>query len=204
MTHKFWGPNGELSQMILKGFQNHYQGYAVDVGASDGVSINTTIMLEKNYRWTVLSVEPNPYFKPFLHANRAFVEMCACGSTPQEEAPFHIHLENPEAYSALNVRKHPINKPRPDAKWSTIMVPVRTVDQLLAKWEFPRLDVLCVDTEGTEVDVLKGCELKRWKPTIIVVECWDKTGPTHEYLREQGYRCADTSVHNYVYLREVR
>jgi FkbM family methyltransferase len=204
MTHKFWGPNGDLSMLILKGFPNHYMGYAVDVGASDGVSINTTFLLERNFQWTVLSVEPNPYFTPFLKANRAFVEVCACGSKPQESAAFHVHLENPEAYSALNARRHPTNKPRPDAKWSTIMVPVRTVDQLLAKWEFPRLDVLCVDTEGTEVDVMEGCNLARWKPTVVVIECWDKTGPAHEYMVEHGYRCADTSVHNYVYLREPK
>jgi FkbM family methyltransferase len=187
--------------MILKHFPPGYQGHAIDVGASDGVSINTTLLLEKQFRWTVLSVEPNPEFKPYLEANRAFVEICACGSKPQTDAEFYVHLDNPEAYSALTVAHHPVEHPNDGARWKRITVPVRTLDQLLEKWEFPRLDVLCVDVEGTELDVLKGCDLRRWQPKVIVVESWDKTGPVHDYLKELGYSLVDTSVHNYVYLR---
>ena len=201
MTHKFWGPNGDLSLMILKHFPPDYRDYVIDVGASDGVSINTTLFMEKQFHWTVLSVEANPYYRPFLEANRTFFEICACGSEARAEAPFHVHLDNPEAYSALSVVRHPTNKPRPDAKWSTIMVPVKTVDQLLSRWEFPRLDVLCVDAEGSELDILSGCDLDKWQPKVIVVECWDKTGPLHDFVVGKGYWCCDTSVHNYVYLK---
>jgi FkbM family methyltransferase len=202
--HRFWPPNGDLSNMIRKHFPEGYLGHAIDVGASDGVSVNTTYVLEKRDRWTVLNVEPNPEYKDYLQANRAFIEMCACGAEPQDGADFHIHLDNPESFSALEVSKHSLVRPRVSAKWSTIKVPVRTVAQLLAKWDFPRLDALCVDTEGTEIDVLNGCDLERWTPRVIVVECWDKTGGVHDYLRERGYGQVDTTADNYVYLRGKR
>jgi FkbM family methyltransferase len=202
IPHKFFAPNGELSEMILKHFPRGCQGYAVDVGASDGVSVNSTYVLEKLYRWTVLSVEANTYYKPFLQANRPFVEMCACASEPQDDALFHVHLDNQEAYSALTVSRHSKYHAKPGAKWRNIYVPVRTVDQLLAKWEFPQLNVLCIDTEGTEVDVMRGCDIDKWKPRVIVVESWDEDGPTHEYVRKLGYKHADTLVQNYVYRRE--
>lgn len=202
--YKLWPPNGGLSEIILRHFPNDYRGYCIDVGASDGISVNTTFLLEKKYRWNVLSVEANPEYRPYLHANRAFVEMCACGSVPQDSASFHIHLNNPEAFSALKISKHKTVMPEPGAKWSHIRVPVRTIDQLMTKWSFPRLDVLCVDTEGTEVDVLNGCDLALWKPKVIVIESWDETGPTHDYMKDHGYRCADTSIQNYVYLKEKR
>jgi len=204
MNHKFWPPNGQLSEMVLKHFPPGYRGHAIDIGASDGVSINTTFVLEKQYGWTVLSVEANPDYAPFLHANRTFVEICACGREPQAEAKFHVHLDNPEAFSALRLANDKLVRPKADAKWQTIIVPVRTVDQLIFKWEFPGLDVLCVDTEGTEVDVMSGCDIARWQPKVIVVESWYKTGPTHDYLKELDYQMVDTSADNSVYLRRNR
>jgi FkbM family methyltransferase len=190
--------------MIRKHFPAGYMGYAIDVGASDGVSVNTTYTLEKMHRWTVLSVDANPDYAPFLQSNRAFVELCACGKEPQESAKFHINLSNPEAHSALTVQKCPIDQPRADAGWKVVKVPVRTVEQLMKKWEFPRLDALCVDTEGTEVDVLYGCDLARWEPKVVVVESWTEEGPVHDYMKERGYKLVDTLVQNYVYLRRNR
>lgn len=204
MRHRFGYPNGELSEMIRKGFPPDFRGRAIDVGASDGVTVNSTYLLEKLYGWTVLSVEANPSYTSYLQANRALVEMCACGSNPQTSSPFHVHLDNPEAFSALERVKHPMTKPKHDSKWGVIKVPVRTVNQLLAKWEFGRLDALCVDTEGTEIDVLKGFDVERWNPMVIVVESWDKDGPTQEYVRNLGYTQVDTLVQNYVFSRRVR
>ena len=71
-------PNGYLSQWILDQFPEGYRGYAIDVGASDGVSVNTTWALERAHAWTVLSVEANPEFRDQLIRERAWVEMCAC------------------------------------------------------------------------------------------------------------------------------
>jgi FkbM family methyltransferase len=199
VTHRYWGNNGELGDTIRKCFPDGYTGYVIDVGASDGISVNSTYSLEKNYRWNVLSVEPNPYYEPMLVANRMFVEMCACGSVPSEASEFHIHLDNPEAYSALTVANHTTEHASKDARWSKVMVPVRTIDQLMAKWEFPRLDALCIDTEGTELDVLKGCDMAKWKPKVVVIEAWDSDGPVHEYLRSLAYNNIGTSIHNYIY-----
>lgn len=202
MNHPLWPPNGNLAQYILDQFEPGYIGWAVDVGASDGVSINTTYHLENPHRWTVLSVEANPDYAPMLRKYRARVELCACSDHEGEEI-FHVHQENPEAFSSL--------KPTPRADvyptdgqtmtWKTVRVPVRTIEQLLAKWEFPRLDVLCVDTEGTELDVLKGCDLAKWQPRVIVTECWDKVGPIDPYLEALGYKKTARSVHNDIFLR---
>jgi FkbM family methyltransferase len=197
--HRYEYHNGDMADSIRKCFPDEYVGYVIDVGASDGISINSTYKLEKFYRWNVLSVEPNPYYEPMLIANRTLVEMCACSDVPKESAEFNVHLDNPEAYSALTVAKHPTQHASPGAKWTRLMVPVRTIDQLMAKWEFPRLDVLCIDTEGTELDVLKGCDLTKWKPKVIVVEAWDSDGPVHEYLRSLAYSHIGTSIHNYTY-----
>ena len=198
-NHKFWPPNNEVVEFILSEFDPGYVGYAIDVGASDGFSINSTYTLEIKDRWTVVSVEANPGFAQILRATRARVEMCACSDQPGE-AVFSINTLNPEAFSSLKPRVPKELLPEGGVSFETVKVPVKTVDQILAAWEFPRLDVLCVDTEGTELDVLKGCDLARWNPKVIVTECWEKTGPIDEYLESFGYAKMARSCYNDIWV----
>ncbi len=195
MNHALWPPNRHLSEWILRQFPEGHIGYAVDVGASDGISINTTFGLEEA-RWTVLSVEANPDFGPMLKKHRAFVEMSAVGWKPGT-ATFHINDTNPEAYSALSVTGRRDLPGVGDAKFRDITVPVTTVDALMEKWEFPRLDVLCIDTEGTELDVLRGANIPKWRPRTIVAEMWGEVGPLDLWLESHGYTKVARSVDNH-------
>jgi FkbM family methyltransferase len=201
-------PNGYVSEWIAGKFPDGYRGHAIDVGASDGYSVNSTYTLERSNKWTVLSVEANPRYKAMLNRHRAWVEICACGESPAEAATFYVNHFQPEAYSALRVSGRPrifaggksVESPTP-TKWETITVPVRTVDQLLDKWQFPKLDLICIDTEGTEHDVLLGCDLKRWRPRWIVVESWEE-GAEEEYLKGFGYVRTARCAHNDIYRLE--
>ena len=179
-------------------FPPGHPGYAIDVGASDGVSINTTFALEES-RWTVLSVEANPEFAPMLKKYRAFVEMCACGWRPGT-AKFHINTDNPEAFSSLSPTKRVDVEGAVGARFKVVEVRVETVDALLEKWEFPRLDVLCIDTEGTELDVLRGANIEKWLPKVVVTECWDKVGPIDIWLESHGYEKVGRNVHNDLFI----
>jgi FkbM family methyltransferase len=194
-------PNGHLSQFILGQFPEGYRGYAIDVGASDGISINTTYVLEIAHLWTVLSVEANPEFAQFLKSSRAFVEMCAC-SDHQGTATFHANQENLEALSSLapTDRADLIRDNAANNKWQEFEVRVETVDSLMQKWQFPQLDALCIDTEGTELDVLKGCSLERWRPKVIVTECWDRVGPIDLYLEARNYKKTARNAMNDVWI----
>jgi len=195
---KWWPPNGYLSRWIVDQFPSGYRGYAIDVGASDGVSINTTFTLEKTHNWTVVSVEPNSVFHPYLIAQRAMVEKCACDST-SGEAVLHVYQPNEEAYSALRPNKKKPDQPGP---WDTMVVKVKTLEEIIAQWEFPRLDALCIDVEGNEIDVLKGCDLEKWRPRAVIAECWDGPDGLQDFLGP-AYKLCHRSVDNYCFLREA-
>ena len=203
-THTLWPPNGELSNWIQAQFAPGFQGWALDVGASDGISVNSTYLLEKVGHWTVLCVEPNPVFSQTLLASRAMVAKVACDAAPGVKV-FHSFDHNPEAYSALRPTFPPdFPFERGDGGpngWTTFDVQVETVDRLLVRWEFPRLDALCIDTEGTELEVLEGCDLVRWRPRVIVCECWQEDGGSIEpHLHGFGYRKQKRMTHNDLYL----
>jgi FkbM family methyltransferase len=196
MAHQRVPPNHTLSDMLAEHFDKGYVGHAVDVGASDGISVNTTWGLEKLRRWTVLSVEPNPEFWPALTQERAFVEKCAC-SNFTGTAKLQINREAPEAYTTIGA---PNPRSADYTAWDTAEVRVETVDDLLAKWQFPKLDVLCVDVEGTERDVLDGTALETWKPKVVVLEAW--VAHQHDaYMSERGYKPLTRLIHNEIYQR---
>jgi len=199
-------PNGFISSWAADLFPEGYKGHAIDVGASDGISISSTYVLEKWAGWHVLCVEANPFFKPFLKQSRMFVEMCACGAEPMDEATFYVNEVRPEAWSALQItpgfreRAKVLKTKGEGVEWSSHKVRVDTVDRLLTKWGFPKLDVLFVDVEGHETAVLQGAALDKWKPKAMVVENW-KAGFTDDYLKGFGYKRVARSVDNDFYVR---
>lgn len=199
MSHRTYPPNRQLSQFIMDQFPPDYVGWAVDVGASDGISVNTTFAMEETRRWTVLSVEANPDFGRALKSCRAFVHMCAVGAE-EGSGTFHVNDTNLESFSSLKPTSRTDVDGISSARFRAIEVPIWTLDGLLALWQFPRLDVLCIDTEGTELDVLKGCDLARWQPRVIVTECWDAVGPIDLYLEGFGYVKSARNVHNDIFI----
>lgn len=201
MPHVVHAPNVQLSDWVLDQFPDGYRGWGVDVGASDGVSINSTWRLEKEDRWTILSVEANPDFAKALRRERAFVHLGAVADYESAEHLFSINLDNPEAYSALDVLDHPVVKQFAGKEWKGIHVPVTTVDALLRKWQFPRLDLLCVDVEGGEAAVLRGAKLDFWKPKAVIVESWQQ-GALDPVLLPYGYRRVWRSVGDDLYTWE--
>lgn len=197
---KEWPPNGMLSAWIMRQFESGYQGYAIDVGAQDGISVNTTYLLE-SHRWTVLCIEPNPQWHKRLKEIRAFVQTCAVDDRHEPAVSFHVNKEQPDAYSSLRPSHpdHPVTR----EGWNTIEVQTKTLEQCLAHAEFPKLDALCIDTEGTELAVLKSFDIEKWKPKVLVVECWDAKAPVDTYVREHGYEFDYRDVDNNMYVRRT-
>jgi FkbM family methyltransferase len=193
-------PNFVISEWIASQFPEGYAGYAMDVGASDGFNISSTYYLETVFPWTVLCIEPNPYWKKQLAHHRALYRICACDDRREDDAWFHINMDNLEAYSALRPNAKHVKKNAVD-RWAKIKVPVRTADELLMQQEFPRLDALCVDTEGTEDAVLRGANLAKWKPRVVIVEAWEP-GKHDTYLAAFGYQKQWRNVDNDFYIRE--
>lgn len=201
-VHRYLPPNREVSDWISGFFPEGYRGWCVDVGASDGISDNNTYLLERDRHWNVLSVEANPYFKDSLGRIRGKIESCGVGAEYKNDVEFHVHLDNPEAFSSLSPEPHERFKELIGTRWATPRIDVHTLDFLLLKHDFPKLDALSIDTEGTERDVLSGIDLTAWTPRIILAETWDQ-GSLDDVLEPFGYKRIWRYLYNDGYLKEV-
>lgn len=179
-------PNIQISDWVRDQFAPGYRGYCIDIGASDGVSVNSTWALEKLWKWNVISVEANPYFKDRLAETRDKFFIMAASDEPAESGLFHVHMDNLESFSSLKPTVHPNHSHALGERWTEINVPITTLNLLLKNAQWDKLDALCVDTEGTERDVLKGLDWSRWRPKVILIENWDQGG-LDDFLCPLGY-----------------
>jgi hypothetical protein len=70
-----------------------------------------------------------------------------------------------------------------------IDVPIRTLDDILGEGQAPApIDFLSIDVEGHEVDVLRGFDLARWRPRLILLEDHVTGLAKHRHLTRAGYR----------------
>ena len=69
------------------------------------------------------------------------------------------------------------------------MVPIRTLDSVLEEAQAPtRFDFLSIDVEGHELEVLRGFDIARWQPRLILLEDHVADLWKHRYLHDAGYR----------------
>lgn len=191
MSLSFFGEDS----WIRSCFPACFKGWALDVGAFDGVTGSNTLALEQQ-GWQVLCVEANPYAARILGKHRSSVDEvgrkmvwngAAADRTGRER--FWINLGNPNAYSALNpvVNRSDWRPGNSELDWRIVDVDVDTLDNVLAGFKIPQLHAVSIDIEGGEMDALKGFDIARWRPKCMVVESWDEDNPVVPYLARFGY-----------------
>lgn len=174
-------------------------GYAVDVGANDGLFGSNSMYFEEN-GWYVMCIEPNPLLKDRIAANRKLYRPVACGSG-NEDMEFVIVGDPPYAsgsgFHVKEARKFHVFS----EKEEVVVVKVLTLDCILESSGFPRLDYLTMDCEGHEIEVLKGIDLNKWTPRIIVAESWESSELFDIFLKLFNYSFIKKLGFDYIYER---
>lgn len=159
------------------------KGYFVEVGANEPRVRSQTWHLEQA-GWTGILIEPQPELARELRAMRmAKVFAVACSGPKHEGGTLPLHVAGP--LSSLD-RAGMAPGANPE---QVIQVPIRTLDSVLTEAKTPEhFDFLSIDVEGHEIEVLRGFDIARWQPRLILLE--DHVGDLskHNYLRASGYR----------------
>jgi len=182
-------------------------GYCVEAGAYDGILENTTLKLEQ-LGWTCLCIEPNPQVFQTLIKNRSLCLEYALAGEKKDNIPFTLYSKpggHEASFSAFKVDKtletlwaEPFSKMR----GRSVKVNVQTLDFCLDLVKFPRLDVFSLDVEGWEMEVLKGFDMARWRPKVIVMENIFKNADLSNYIIGHGYKHIKRYRVNNFYVRQ--
>jgi len=168
---------------LIAAFFGNRKGYFVEVGANEPRERSQTWHLEQA-GWTGVLIEPQPELAAKLRAQRsAQVFAVACSAPADAGKTLPLHVAGP--LSALDR-----DRMAPGASPETVIaVPVRTLDSVLAEaGSPPGFDFLSIDVEGHEIEVLRGFDIERWRPRLILLE--DHVGDLskHRFLTAAGYR----------------
>ena len=152
-----------LSELNLK-----RNGYFVEFGATDGVNLSNTFLLEKEFDFDGILAEPNPNQSKTLRENRHvnFEEKCVwirSGDTLKFVDSGDLSTISDFSASDLHAESRKRGK--------RFDVDTISLTDMLVKHSAPSLiDYLSIDTEGSEYEILNAHDFDRFKFRVITVE----------------------------------
>jgi FkbM family methyltransferase len=168
---------------------NIENGVFIEVGAYDGVWSSNTKLLEECYGWTGILIEPSEQSFKQLQENRPLARcfQCALGSFKEDGSYAQGDFDG-GAMASLVGRT---DRPR------THTVHVRSLQSVLDECAIDHVHFFSLDTEGYELNILKGIDFTKTTFDYILIEIYN-----HQYseivslLSSQGYELV-TCLSNY-------
>jgi FkbM family methyltransferase len=197
-------------------FSQKVPGVIIDVGAArpDYLSISESF---RRLGWKVVAIEPNPEFCSAYRASGYEVLQYAASDSDADDAEFFVvdshgtsYLDGEvsyESFSSLGIGgKYAALREEhaPGVSVKTIRVVVRRLDRILAEHEpgLTKVDVLSVDVEGWELAVMRGFDLGRYRPKVVILENLFASEDYVRYMRDRGYSLWARLEPNDLYVRE--
>ena len=165
--------------------QLNNKNFFVEFGATDGITHSNTYILEKELNWDGILVEPASIWHKELESNRdCFIDK-RCIFTKSGERMDFLTVENKNGELIYNgVDPEPglssLKKYADNGDWasrvrlknsSKEIVETISLNDLLDFYNAPqKIDYLSIDSEGSELDILKSFDFSKRKINIISVE----------------------------------
>jgi len=185
-------------QVIEEYFPNQLAGIAVEVGAAQGIAASNTLHFEE-LGWRCLCIEPNPNLFAQLQRNRKHVLNYAVANSQANDVDFHVCTPEETAVSSLNLDSRLVQENHVTRIY-TVKVNVRTLDFCIKDF-FTPIDFVSIDTEGTELDILKGFDINKYQPKLLVIENNFNNPNIEKYLSNFGYKKVQRHIINDFFTR---
>lgn len=154
---------------VLNTLNYKRNGYFIDIGASDGISISNTYLLEDSFNWSGILVEPNRSWFYFLKKNR---KSPICTKAVYSESNLSLEFNDfyfPElsklrSFSSDNFSQNKFIR-------NKYLVQTTTLMDLFEYYSVPNfIDYLSIGIEGLEYEVLQDFDFNKYVIGIITCE----------------------------------
>ena len=183
-----------LELSVFKGYKN---GFFIDIGAHDGVTINNTLYFEKYNNWSGINIEPikKVYDKLVVNRQNSININCAI-SNNDGTAEFLSNDGYTEMLSGLKDNFDPRHLERLQKEnnqmgstTQTITVITKKLETICDEYNIIHINYLSIDVEGAEFEVIKSINFDKIFIDIIEFEnnYDDTSGPIIQYLENKNY-----------------
>lgn len=165
-------------------------GYFVEFGATNGITMSNSHLLEHHFGWQGVCAEPNPDFHERLARERNCIisHKCVYSTTGDrmaflctEKAMFsRLEAINPEDHNEDSMRTNP----------NEIMVETVSLNDLLDEHNAPdEIDYMSVDTEGSELEILSAFNFEKRQVKLFTIEhnFTELRGHIYDLMTSKGY-----------------
>ena len=134
-------------------------GYFVEMGATNGIYVSNTLILERDYGWDGICIEPAPSDFSDLKNNRRCTCVNKCVDETEGEVEFLLAGEvgsiiDEETDNSYEKRKDKIDSLK--EKGRVIKIETVTLEKLLDECDAPSvIDYFSLDVEGAETRILR-------------------------------------------------
>lgn len=194
---KFYSQDKQDEFLETTVFKNYKNGFFVDVGANDGLTINNTIYFEENNNWTGINVEPIKSVYDNLVQNRPKCINLNCAVSNQNGvAEFILNTGYTEMISGLKKEFDPRHYQRLamelrncGGKSEIVNVPTKRLETIFLENNVTHVNYLSIDVEGAEFEVIKSINFDNVFIDVIGYENnYDDQGQKiMDYLQQKGY-----------------
>lgn len=178
----------DLFVLAQLGFKR--DGYFVEFGATNGVGLSNTHILEKSFGWRGILAEPAKCWHSQLKANRSAIIETRCVWSVSGAVLKFNEVDDPELSTIAQFSSGDLHqKARESGK--TYEVQTVSLNDMLEHHQAPsEMDYLSIDTEGSEFEILQKLDFNKYRFRVITCE--------HNYtpMREEIFNLL--SRHGYV------
>ena len=156
---------------VIKFYNNKKNGFFVEIGASDGIELSNTYLLEKEYNWKGICCEAIPDSFKKLVVNRPN-SICS-NKAAYRESGLTVTFDIANTSSLISGISEYIDahKSKVDSNKTTIQVQTISLLDLLDNAKAPSfIEYMSLDTEGTELEIIKNFNFDKYTFGLIDIE----------------------------------
>ena len=187
---------GGIDLLLNYLYKDKFSGVYIDVGCNHPIDGNNTFLLYQK-GWSGINVDLDShvikmfnYFRPKdYNANIAV-------SNSEEKVDLFFYHER----SAINTISKNVYNSRNKKIKEVKKIQATTLDSITknSPYSNKKINLLSIDVEGNELNVLKGFDLKKYYPEVIVIEYLDLKMKELEFHNQDINRIINSEIYKYL------
>lgn len=200
--------HNNVNRIVTEKYLNYDNGFFIEVGGADGYVQSNTWHLEQYKNWTGILVEPNPEAAKLCRDARSNSLVYNYALVSHEYTEDEVKMRHRIWYQGdpgLTSSTHD-SKINDIKDWEgynyEFSIPATTLDALLDSIDHDtkKIDFFSLDVEGYELEVLKGLNLKKYNPKVILIEWHLDIADVKAILDETHTFAEQLSKHDYIFI----
>jgi FkbM family methyltransferase len=176
-------------------FGEEKNGIFVDIGACDPIKFSNSYFFENHLGWNGICIEPIHALYEKLKSVRSCLCIHGCISDKVGPVPFLQVNGYPYGLSGIleNLNPNHINWidqeiVRNGGSKEIILIESYNLSQILEENNIAHIDYLSIDTEGSEMSILRTIDFNRFDISVIGIENNTRSNQLEKFLRPLGYK----------------